>query len=123
MANELFPLNEPFLADLRRLVGATAKVNDPVFQFNLTNSLARAVFGHDISQGALKVGLAEQAMNVIRSAFSPSRYRRVTSEILGFDPQAPLLPKAPVGAIGAVQAAANEDLTATGLPAEATPTQ
>lgn len=109
LMRELFPDSTQALKDLRDVATAADKVKDPRISVDLNNAISQWLFGHEIAQGSLRVGLARQALGVIRGVVGKSRQRKVMSEIMGYDPDAPLITTQPVFIGGAVQTGARAD--------------
>jgi hypothetical protein len=106
LATELFPESLPEITALRRMAGAVDKATGPQFQMELDATLARALFGHALAKGQVRVGLARNVLNFMyRSATEPSRQRQIMGELLGYDPMMPVIPPSSLAIPSAIPAA------------------
>lgn len=106
LARELFPESLPEITALRRMAGAVDKATGPQFQIELDATLARALFGHALAKGQVRIGLARNVMNLLyRSATEPSRQRQIMAQVLGYDPMAPVVPPSSLAIPSAIPAA------------------
>lgn len=93
LVQELFPESGKGLRDLRVIAEAIEKRAPDKKILDLNRMGAVALFGHGISRAAMKVSIATQAFARLRSAGSTNEKRRILGEVVGYDPDAPLIPK------------------------------
>lgn len=102
LVKELFPDSGKGLRELRVIAAAVERRAPDVSMVDINRMGAVALFGHGISRAALKVNLASAAISRMRKAGAKSEKRKIMGEVLGYDPDAPILPKrlVPLGAAG-----------------------
>lgn len=93
LVKELFPESGKGLRDLRVAAAAIERRSPDVSMVDINRMGAVAMFGHGISKAAMKVSLASAAITRMRKAGSASEKRKIMGEVLGYDPDAPILPK------------------------------
>lgn len=93
LVNELFPDSGRGLRDLRAVAEAVERKAPDARLVDLNRMGAVAMFGHGISRAAMKVNIAQQVFSRMRSAGSKKEKREIMGEVLGIDPDAPILPK------------------------------
>lgn len=102
LADSVFPESKAALKDLRDMAKAASGVFTTRFQLNLTQTMARAFFGHALSKGQVRINIATQLLGFIASA-GTTRSRQISARVLGYDLRAPVLPISPLIGIGALQ--------------------
>jgi len=95
VARELFPQSIQELATLRSYANAANKVSPQGLSLDANQSIARAIFGHEIAKAGMKVSIASQALGLIRRAAGKTDQQRIISEMLGYDTTKPLIPLSP----------------------------
>lgn len=88
------------LRHLRRFAKANVDRGKPPEKVPLSRMGAVAMFGHGMARQALKVNLARK---IFDAAKNKSNKRAFMSEVLGYDPNKPLIPKSPAVIGGTTQ--------------------
>lgn len=93
LVRALFPDSGRGLRDLRAVAEAVERKAPDARLVDLNRMGAVAMFGHGISRAAMKVNIAQQVFSRMRAAGSNKEKREVMGEVLGIDPNSPILPK------------------------------
>jgi hypothetical protein len=105
LARELFPESLPEITALRRMSGAIERSTGAQFQMELDATLARALFGHALAKGQVRIGIARNVLNLIhRSATQPGRQRQIMADLIGYDPLSPVIPPSQLAIPSAIPA-------------------
>ncbi len=110
VVRELLPeTSRGALKSLRNVASAVGKREPTVKQkMDLSNMGAVALFGHGISRAGLKVRTARDVFRAMVGR-PVSAKRETMASLLGYDPYAPVLPKAPIAISGGVQTLQDAD--------------
>jgi len=108
LATQLFPDSVSNLDKLRSFAAAVDRGTSKGMKFDLTQALARTIWGHGIAKGAVRVSLGAQAIGLMRRAVGKSPKQRIMADVLGYNPVTPLIPLSPV-VIGGVIETGQED--------------
>lgn len=93
LVKELFPDSGRALRDLRAIAEAVERKAPDARMVDLNRVGAGALFGHGIHRAAIKMNIAAQVFARMRASGSAKEKRQIMGEVLGMDPDAPILPK------------------------------
>ena len=105
---DLLPDSSQALGELRNIAAAVERGETAAINIDLSRGVAVAMFGHGIAQQGFKVNLAYRAINAMRGQASATRQRQIMADMLGYDPNMPLIPLAPALGAGVIQTGIQE---------------